>query len=97
MPRTMPRRDARVTVRLTPEERDFILRAASIETNGDVSRFVASAAAKMAKVVIHEHGVSQVNDQMRVRFYDVLLNPPKPTEELVALAAKHVPDGFELE
>lgn len=97
MPRTMPRRDARVTVRLTPEEREFILRAASIETNGDVSRFVAAAAAKVAKVVVHEHGVSHVNDQIRERFYDLLLNPPKPSEELIALAAKHVPDGFELE
>jgi uncharacterized protein (DUF1778 family) len=97
MPTTVSRREARLSVRLTNEERECIQRAALLETNGDLSRFVASAATRVAKTVIHEHGVSHVTEEFRQRFYDLLLNPPRPSDDLLALATNPVPEGFELE
>lgn len=91
------KRDKRISVRLTREQRDCITRAASLETGGDVSRFVADAAIRAAKTTIYEHGVTQLTDEVRTRFYELLLNPPAPSADLIALALQHVPEGFELE
>ena len=96
MPVTQKKRDAQISLRVTLEQKEFILRAAMLETSGDVTRFVSDAALKAAKHAIQEHGFSQVTNESRQRFYDILLNPPRPTEELVALAFSSVPDGFDL-
>lgn len=97
MPKTSSRREERLSVRLTKEQRDIIARAALFETGGDLSRFVAAAATEAARKTIREHDVSQVTDEMRGRFYSLLLNPPKPTADLVALMREPVPSGYELE
>jgi len=96
MPATHTRREAKLSLRLTNEQRDVIHRAAMLEKS-ELSRFVADAAVHAAKIVIHEHGVSELNEQHRARFYDLLLNPPAPSRALLDLAADSVPEGFELE
>jgi uncharacterized protein (DUF1778 family) len=97
MPATMHRREGRISLRVTAEQKAFIARAAALETAGDVTRFVADAAIRAARTTIEEHGVSHVTDPMRERFYDLLINPPEPSEALIALMAADVPAGFEIE
>ncbi|MFY9718077.1 MAG: DUF1778 domain-containing protein [Candidatus Cybelea sp.] len=94
MPATLHRRSGRISLRVTAEQKDFIARAAALETGGDLTRFIADAALRAAHSVIEEHGVSQVTDSMRRRFYDLLINPPQPTDDLVALMAAGAPGGF---
>jgi len=91
------RRRGRISLRVTTEQKDFIARAAALETAGDLTRFVSEAALKAARVAIEEHGVSHVTDSTRQRFYDLLINPPAPSEALVALMASDVPAGFKME
>lgn len=97
MPATTYRRSGRISLRVTAEQREFIERAAALETAGDLTRFVADAAMRAARVAIEEHGISQVTDDMRRRFYDLLINPPPPSENLIALMASEVAAGFEVE
>jgi uncharacterized protein (DUF1778 family) len=94
MPATQHRRSGRISLRVTAEEKDFITQAAALETAGDLTRFVAEAAIRAARTAIEEHGVSQVTDPIRRRFYDLLINPPAPSEALIALMASEVPAGF---
>lgn len=89
------RRRGRISLRVTTEQKDFIASAAALETEGDLTRFVADAALKAARTAIEEHGVSHVTDSTRKRFYDLLIDPPAPSEAFVALMASGVPDGFE--
>lgn len=96
MPAIHKKREAQISLRVTAEQKDLINRAAMLETGGDLTRFVADAAYKAAKQTIQEHGISQLTNDMRERFYDVLINPPRPSVELIALACAPVPDGFEL-
>jgi uncharacterized protein (DUF1778 family) len=97
MPVTLHRRSGRISLRVTAEQREFIERAAALETAGDLTRFVADAAIQAARVTIEEHGISQVTDDMRRRFYDLLINPPCPSENLIALMASGTPAGFEVD
>jgi uncharacterized protein (DUF1778 family) len=84
------RRTAKLSLRLTDEQRDYLNRAALLATSGDMTRFVADAALKAAKLVIEEHGVSQLAEENRARFYDLLLNPPQPSRALADLAAANL-------
>jgi uncharacterized protein (DUF1778 family) len=97
MPATLNRRNGRISLRVTSEQKEFILRAAELETAGDLTRFIADAAIKAARNAIEEHGVSQVTDPVRQRFYDLLINPPAPSKALIALMASDDPPGYEIE
>jgi uncharacterized protein (DUF1778 family) len=97
MPAISARRRDRISLRVTAEQKDFIARAAALETSGDLTRFVADAALRAARIAIEEHGVSKVTDSIRQRFYDLLINPPAPSEALIALMASDPPAGFKME
>jgi uncharacterized protein (DUF1778 family) len=97
MPATTRRRDERISLRVSSQEKALLEKAAALETAGDLTRFVTSAAIREARTTIEEHGVSWVTDDIRERFYSLLLNPPAPNEALVKLMASAVPDGFEIE
>lgn len=97
MPATVSRRNGRISLRVTTEQREFIERAAALETAGDLTRFVADAAIKAARIAVEEHGVSQVTGHMRQRFYDLLIDPPTPSKALIALMASDLPPGFEID
>lgn len=96
MPATLHRRDERISLRVTSQEKEFLARAAALETSGDLTRYVADAAIRAARLTIEEYGISSVTDETRQRFYDLLLNPPDPKEALVKLMASDVPEGFEV-
>lgn len=97
MPTVGHNRDKRISLRLTAEQKDLIVRGAALETAGDLSAFVKEAAMKAARSAIQEYGVSVVTAQTRERFYSLLLNPPDPSPSLVALMSSGVPEGFEIE
>jgi uncharacterized protein (DUF1778 family) len=97
MPATSHRRDERISLRVTSQEKDVITQAAALETSGDLTRFVTDAAMRAARFAIEEHGISTVTDEMRQRFYDLLFNPPPPSETLIKLMASDVPDGFDVD
>jgi uncharacterized protein (DUF1778 family) len=73
------------------------IRRAAIETAGDLTRFVSTAAIRAARTTIDEYGVSSITDDIRERFYSLLLDPPAPNGALIKLIASAVPDGYELE
>jgi len=95
MPLTTTRREAKLSVRLTNEQREMLAQAAALEA-GEISRFVAESALERAARVVEEYGVSRLNEENRRRFYEILLNPPAPSEALLKLAEQHVPDDFEV-
>ena len=76
------------------DAKEFIARAAALETGGDLTRFVADAALRAARAAIEEHGTSLMTDPMRARFYELLLRPAEPSRELIALMASEAPAGF---
>lgn len=96
MPATLARRTGRISLRVTSEERELIVRAAALETS-DLTQFITDAAVEAARRATEEHGVSHVADHMKQRFYDLLINPRAPSESLIALMASDVPPGFEIE
>jgi uncharacterized protein (DUF1778 family) len=97
MPATARRRAERISLRVTSQEKELLARAAALETAGDLTRFVASAAMRAARSTIEEYGVSCVTDHTRKRFYDLLVNPPAPNEALIKLMASDEPEGFDVE
>ena len=91
------RRTERISLRTTSEERDLIARAALVSTGGDLTRFVMNASLDAARRAIETFETTELTDANRCAFYQlVLIDPPKPNEALRALAARPVPEGFEL-
>jgi len=91
------RRTERISLRTTSEERDLIARAALVATGGDLTRFVMNASLEAARRAIETYETTELSDATRRSFYElVLVDPPKPNEALRALAARPVPEGFEL-
>lgn len=90
-------RDQRIHLRATTEERDLIARAAFVATGGDVTRFVMNASLEAARQAIETFETSELTAANRRAFYKlVLIDPPKPNEALRAVAARPVPEEFEL-
>jgi uncharacterized protein (DUF1778 family) len=91
-----PRRQRRLSLRATDEERSLIEQAALLSTSGDVTSFVMRATVEAARETIERHERTRVTDEMRRAFYDLLLSPPPPGSALRKLAARPVPEGYEL-
>ncbi|MBC5801365.1 MAG: DUF1778 domain-containing protein [Candidatus Eremiobacteraeota bacterium] len=94
--RDAPRRQRRLSLRVTDQERALIERAALLTSAGDVTRFVMRASVDAARGTIEEHEVTRISGEMRQALYDLLLNPPPPGAALRKLAAAPVPDDVEL-
>jgi uncharacterized protein (DUF1778 family) len=89
-----PGRDERVSLRTTKAERALLEKAALLETSGDLTRFIVSAATDAARQVVDDYETTRVTTEMRRAFYDLLLNPPAPNQALIDLASEADPDGF---
>lgn len=88
------RRSQRLNLRLTPEERFLLERAALLRTSGDISRMVTTIAVDAARAIIREHEVSEVTGEIREEFYAALLDT-SDNPALAALFAKPAPEGYE--
>jgi uncharacterized protein (DUF1778 family) len=84
----------RVSLRTTKEERALLEKAALLETSGDLTRFIVTAATEAARQVVNDYEITLVTAEMRRAFYDLLLNPPAPNQALIDLISDADPDGF---
>jgi uncharacterized protein (DUF1778 family) len=91
MPRTAVEHNKRMSLRMTPEAKTKLLRAASIR-NTDLTNFVTQSALREAEAVIHEAEVIQLTAHDFQRMLDLLDQPPPPNAKLLA-AAKALPDS----
>lgn len=89
MPRTAVENNHRMSLRMTPDVKTKLLRAASIR-NTDLTNFVTQSALREAEAVIHEAEVIKVTARDFQRILDLLDNPPPPNAKLLA-AAKALP------
>ena len=79
-----PSRD-RIHLRVARDVKDMLEQAAAISTGGDVTAFVIGAAADRAHRVLSELEVTRIDHETRRRFYDLVLNPPEPSDALKKL------------
>ena len=90
------RRERRIFLRTTDEERRLIEQAALLTSSGDVTRFVMRASLQAAQEAVERHEVTRVTEENRRALYDLLLSPPPPGRVLKKLAASPVPPGVKL-
>jgi len=91
----MPRNHAdsgRVELRLQPEDKAVLARAAALERL-DLTSFILRAALPRAKATIAEAETLKLSERDSLRVLDLLENPPAPPERLVRAARA----GFILE
>lgn len=88
MPRT-PVENDRMAVRLRPEEKATILRAAAL-TNTDLTSFVVEHALSAARTVIDESEALQLSARDSLRVLEYLENPP-PVNDTLKKAARDLP------
>jgi uncharacterized protein (DUF1778 family) len=91
MPRE-PVDNGRVELRLEPEDRAVLARAAALERL-DLTSFILRAALPRARAVIAESEKLQLSERDSLRVLDLLEHPPEPPARLVGAAKA----GFVLE
>ena len=89
MPRVAVEDNKRMSLRISPEEKAILLRAAVLK-NKDLSEFVRQQSVDAAKAVIREEEHISLSHRDSLRVLDLLENPPKPNAKLVS-AAKALP------
>jgi uncharacterized protein (DUF1778 family) len=90
MPRAAVDDNKRMNLRVSPEAKAKLVRAALIRQT-DLTNFVTQSALREADAVIHEAEVLKVSERDYTRILKLLENPPPPTEKLRA-AARALPD-----
>ncbi|MGA9601873.1 MAG: DUF1778 domain-containing protein [Methylocystis sp.] len=91
----MPREhveSGRVELRLKPEDKALLARAAALERL-DLTSFILRAALPRAQDVIAQSEKLRLSERDSLRVLDLLENPPEPTERLLRAARA----GFALE
>jgi uncharacterized protein (DUF1778 family) len=81
-------RAQRLGFRLDQETKDLIERAAHLERR-KLTDFCVTALVGAARRTIAEHETLTLSERDRQAFFDVLINPPKPSERLVRAVAEH--------
>ena len=89
MPRVAVEDNKRMSLRISPEEKAILLRAAVLK-NKDLSEFVRQQSVDAAKAVIREEEQISLSRRDSQRVLDLLENPPRPNAKLVS-AAKALP------
>ncbi len=89
MPRVAVEDNKRMSLRISPEEKAILLRAAVLK-NKDLSEFVRQQSVEAAKAVIRDEEHVSLSRRDSLRVLELLENPPKPNAKLVS-AAKALP------
>jgi len=82
---TATKKPPRIALRISPEKRELLERAAALETGGDLSKFVLGSAEERAAHVLEQHEFTVMSEQTRARLYEILEHPPAPTAHLARL------------
>ena len=86
MPRTAVEDNQRMQLRVTPEAKAKLVRAAAL-LQTDLTHFVTQAALRAADTVIAEAEVVRVSERDFSRVLELLENPPVPNAKLRAAIA----------
>jgi uncharacterized protein (DUF1778 family) len=89
MPRVAVEDNSRMSLRIRPEEKAILLRAASLQ-HTDLTDFVLRHALRAAQETIEESEHLQLSERDSLRVLDLLENPPPPSARLLA-AAQELP------
>jgi uncharacterized protein (DUF1778 family) len=89
MPRVAIDYNKRMNLRVLPEQKATLMRAAALR-NTDLTDFVLQLALREAKAVIEEAERVKLSDRDTRLWLDLLDNPPKPNRRLIA-AIKALP------
>jgi uncharacterized protein (DUF1778 family) len=89
------KRDDRLELRATKEEKRLLASAAAYERL-DVTSFVMRSVLPAAREVIAQNERITLSERDSVRVLELLENPPAPTEALLT-AARRLRDQFEIE
>lgn len=84
-----PSRD-RLHLRVAHDVKEMLEEAAALSTGGDVTAFVVGAAAERVRRILTDLEVTRIEDDTRRRFYDLMMNPPEPSDALKRLLASDV-------
>lgn len=86
MPRTAVDDNKRMNLRVSPEAKAKLVRAAALR-HTDLTTFVTQIALREAETVIEQDEVLRLTERDSVRVLDLLENPPKPNAKLRAAIA----------
>lgn len=92
MPRNAVDDNERMNLRVRPEVKARLIRAAALR-NTDLTNFVTQSALREAEAVIHEAEVITVSERDFMRVMELLENPPAPNARLRA-AARALPKSL---
>lgn len=79
---------SRIELRVSPEEKQLIERAATLSGSSSTS-FVRSAALAAAREVVRAHEVVELTAEGAAAFVEAVTNPPEPNENLRALMREY--------
>lgn len=85
MPRLAVEDNSRMSLRIPPEEKTILLRAAALKRT-DLTDFVRQHSLKAAREVIREAERLELSERDSLRVLALLENPPKPNAKLLAAA-----------
>lgn len=85
MPRTPVADNSRLALRIRPEDKQRLLRAAAIE-NTDLTSFMVRHALRVADAVIDKSERVVLSERDYLRVLDLIENPPPPTPRLLRAA-----------
>ncbi len=81
-------RTARLDLRVTPEDKELIERAAEVSGRSQ-TEFVLGSARSEAQRTLREYEVMRLSERDRDVFIDAFLNPPEPGERLRQAAERY--------
>ena len=85
MPRSAVEGNSRMSLRIPPEEKTILLRAAALKRT-DLTDFVRQHSLKAAREVIEEAERLELSERDSLRVLELLENPPKPNAKLLQAA-----------
>jgi uncharacterized protein (DUF1778 family) len=89
MPRVAIEQNSRMSLRIPPEEKALLMRAAALRRI-DLTDFVRQHSLSAARAIIQDAENLALSERDSLRVLDILENPPKPNSKLLA-AAKALP------
>jgi uncharacterized protein (DUF1778 family) len=92
MPRSAVEDNKRMSLRVMPDAKAKLVRAANLK-NTDLTNFVTQAALREAEAVIQADERIRLSDQGYRRLLELIENPPAPNAKLIA-AAKALPTSI---
>lgn len=85
MPRVAIEDNKRMSLRIQPEEKKLLLRAAALK-NTDLTDFIRQHSLDAARAIIRDEERVRLSERDSLRILELLENPPAPNEKLLAAA-----------